>query len=171
MPDNLPEQQSPHPAWDGTRKVLANLCNAGNPYAQQLCRLLAAPGQSFLATLELVLRKPVNQDVVVALLHAVASYLEPVRFNAGKFEYIDDIRQTVDNYLAKNLATDSALGRVISEVPELENQLQAMLTLALLDEPVVNPIFSRTDAIGSLMRKKLKPVSDAIQQQIDILRN
>ncbi|UCC56208.1 MAG: sulfur reduction protein DsrS [Gammaproteobacteria bacterium] len=170
IPDNLPEQQSPHRVWHVAREALANLCDAGNPYALQLCHLLGAPGQSFLATLELVLRKPANQDVVVALLHAIACYFEPARFNTGKYEYMDDIRHAVDNHLAINLAVDSPLGHVLGKVPELENQLRAMLTLALLDEPVVNPIFSRTDAIGTLMRKKLKPVSDVIQQQIDILR-
>jgi hypothetical protein len=170
MPDSLPEQQTPHRVWNGVRETLANSCNAGNPYALQLCRLLGAPGQGFLATLELVLRKPANQDVVVALLHAIASYSEPVRFNAGGYEYMDDIRHAVDKLLANNHAANSALGNVLGKVPELENQLRAMLILSQLDEPVVNPIFSRTDAIGTVMRKKLKPVTDIIQQQIDILR-
>ena len=170
MPDSLPERQTPHRVWNITRDALANLCDAGNSYALQLCRLLSAPGQGFLATLELVLRKPANQDVVVALLHAIASYFEPVRFNAGRYEYMDDIRHAADKLLANNCAANSALGGVLGKVPELENQLRAMLILSLLDEPVVNPIFSRTDAIGTVMRKQLKPVSDMIQQQIDILR-
>ena len=169
-PDNLPVQQSPHPAWDGARETLAELCDAGNPYALQLCRLLSAAGQGYLATLELVLRKPANQDVVVALLHAIASYFEAVRFDAGRYEYVDDIHEAVDGLLDKDCAAGSALGDVLCVVPELEKQLRAMLELSLLDEPVVNPVFSRTDAIGTVMRKKLQPVSDVIQQQIDILR-
>lgn len=170
-PDNLPGQQSPHPAWDDAREALAELCDAGNPYALQLCRLLGAAGQDYLATLELVLRKPANQDVVVALLHAIASYFEAVRVDAGRYEYVDDIGKAVDRLLDKGCAADSALGDVLCMVPGLENQLRAMLKLSLLDEPVVNPVFSRTDAIGTVMRKKLQPVSDVIQQQIDILRN
>lgn len=170
-PDNLPGQQPPHPAWDGARETLAELCKAGNPYALQLCRLLSAAGQDYLATLELVLLKPANQDVVVALLHAISSYFEAVRFDAVKYEYMDDIRTAVDKLLDNNGAADSELGEVLRMVPELENQLRAMLELSLLDEPVVNPVFSRTDAIGTVMRKKLKPVSDVIQQQIDILGN
>jgi hypothetical protein len=170
-PDNLPGQQSPHPAWNDARETLAELCDAGNPYALQLCRLLSAAGQDYLATLELVLRKPANQDVVVALLHAIASYFEAVRFDTGRYEYVDDIGKAVDRLLDKDCAADSALGDVLRMVPELENQLRAMLKLSLLDEPVVNPVFSRTDAIGTVMRKKLRPVSDVIQRQIDILRN
>jgi hypothetical protein len=44
-----------------------------------------------------------------------------------------------------------------------------MLAMSMLDEPVVNPIFSRTDAVGSVMRKKLKPVSDPLLELVDIL--
>ena len=69
-PDSLPERQTPHRVCNIARDALANLCDAGNSYALQLCRLLSAPGQGFLATLERVLRKPANQDVVVALPHA-----------------------------------------------------------------------------------------------------
>jgi hypothetical protein len=170
-PDNLPAQQPPHPAWDAARETLAELCNTGNPYALQLCRLLSAAGQGYLATLETVLLKPANQDVVVALLHAIASYSEAIRFDAGRYECMDDIRKAVEELLDNDCAADSALGDVLCMVPELENQLRAMLEMSLLDEPVVNPVFSRTDAIGTVMRKKLKPVSDVIRQQIDILRN
>jgi hypothetical protein len=167
----LSAQQPPHPAWDAARETLAELCNTGNPYALQLCRLLSAAGQGYLATLETVLLKPANQDVVVALLHAIASYSEAIRFDAGRYECMDDIRKAVEELLDNDCAADSALGDVLCMVPELENQLRAMLILSLLDEPVVNPVFSRTDAIGTVMRKKLKPVSDVIRQQIDILRN
>jgi hypothetical protein len=44
-----------------------------------------------------------------------------------------------------------------------------MLILALLGEAVLNPVFSRTDAIGTVMRKKLRPVSVPIQEQIELL--
>jgi len=36
---------------------------------------------------------------------------------------------------------------------------------------VLNPVFSRTDAIGTVMRKKLKPVTDPIHEQITILKS
>jgi hypothetical protein len=46
-----------------------------------------------------------------------------------------------------------------------------MLFLALLHEPVLDPVLSRTDAIGTVMRKKLGPVTGPIQEQIDILKD
>ena len=83
---------------------------------------------------------------------------------------VDTIRDAVDRLFANGCGADTALGNVLDRVPELEARVRAMLVLSLFDEPVVNPVFSRTDAIGTVMRKKLKPVSDVIQQQIDILR-
>ncbi len=168
-PDDLPEQYPPHRYWEPARDRLADLCAGGNPYALQLCRLLGAPGQGFLATLEQVLRKPANQDVVVELLHAMAGYSGSVNRSADRYEDMAVIQCRVDEQLAAAQGGDGLLAKVLEAVPELEPQIRAMLILSLLDEPVVNPIFSRTDAIGTVMRKKLKPVSDVIQQQVDIL--
>jgi hypothetical protein len=39
----------------------------------------------------------------------------------------------------------------------------------MLDEAIVNPVFSRTDAIGSLMRKKLQPVTGPILEQLAVI--
>jgi hypothetical protein len=48
-------------------------------------------------------------------------------------------------------------------------QVRAMLVLSMANEPVLNPVFSRTDAIGTVMRKKLKPVTEPLQEQLNIL--
>jgi len=168
-PDDLPEQRPPHRCWELARDRLAGMCAGGNQYALQLCRLLGAPGQVFLSTLGVVLLKPANQDVVVELLHAIAGYFGSLGIPTDRYEDVDAILKRVDEQIAGRHASDRPLADVLAAVPELEPQVRAMLVLSLLDEPVVNPIFSRTDAIGTVMRKKLKPVSDVIRQQIDIL--
>jgi hypothetical protein len=45
-----------------------------------------------------------------------------------------------------------------------------MLALSWVGEALVNPIFARTDAIGSVMRRKIEPVTTLVQQQFDQLR-
>ena len=45
-----------------------------------------------------------------------------------------------------------------------------MLFLALVDEAIITPIFAHTDAVGSVMRKKLEPVAQPIQQRFAVLR-
>jgi hypothetical protein len=61
------------------------------------------------------------------------------------------------------------LESLINTVPDELPKIRAMLFLSMLNEPVIDPVFSRTDAIGTVMRKKMKPVSEPIQQQIEIL--
>ncbi len=169
-PDELPGKSTPHPAWEQARSRLAGLRGSDNPYAIQLCRLLSAKGQGFLATVEEVIRKPSNQDVVVELLLAIAAYFGPLRMNSCRHEDMEAILHGADEDLAAYRARGNAIGDVLAAIPELEQQLRAMLVLANVDEPLVNPIFSRTDAIGSVMHKKLKPVSEPLQEQINILR-
>ncbi len=171
VPDDLPDKPAPHPGWQQARAKLEGLCANDNPYAIQICRLLSAEGQGFLATAARVLSKPSNQDVVVELLLAIADYFESLRMDTRKHEDMEEILQYAEEVLATCRERGNALGDVLSAIPELKQQVCAMLVLSNVDEPLVNPIFSRSDAIGSVMRKKLKPVSEPLHEQINILRN
>lgn len=170
VPDDLPDKPSPHPGWEQALAKLEGLLANDNPYATQLCRLLSAEGQSFLATVETVLQKPSNQDVIVELFLAIDSYFDSLHMDTHKCEDMNEILQSVDEALAACRGGQDALGDVLSAIPELDQQVRAMLVLSNVDEALVNPIFSRTDAIGSVMRKKLLPVSKPLQEQINILR-
>jgi hypothetical protein len=57
-----------------------------------------------------------------------------------------------------------------SENKDIQNYFCAMTVLACLSVKLLNPIFSRTDAIGTVMRKKIKPVTDPIFEQLAILQ-
>jgi hypothetical protein len=168
-PDDLPGEYPPHPGWQDVREQLAVHCETGNPYAGLLCRLLSGAGQGFLGTTSIVLSKPLNQDVVVALLNAISGYFSSVRPEQVSCEYMDEIEKTVDAQLSAADAGDPQLAGVLEAVPAYRDQIRAMLVMSRIGESVVNPIFSRTDAIGTLMRRKLQPVSERIQQQIDRL--
>jgi hypothetical protein len=67
-------------------------------------------------------------------------------------------------------ATTNAVQAVLAAVPECRDDVRAMLALSWVGEALVNPIFSRTDAIGSVMRRKIAPVTQLLQQQFDQLR-
>jgi hypothetical protein len=49
LPDKLPEQGDANLAWKALQDKLAELVEAGNPFARQLCRLLSPSGQTWLA--------------------------------------------------------------------------------------------------------------------------
>jgi hypothetical protein len=171
VPDELPAGVGPHPLRDEVCEKLEGLRKIGNPYAVQFCRLLGREGQRFLDVVANVLDKPANQDVVVSLLHALAAYFHSIRRNDTERQTMDAILAAADEMLVSGCVPGHALGELLSRVPGMEREVHAMLVLSMVDEPLVNPIFSRTDAIGTVMRRKLMPVSGPLRHYIDRLRN
>jgi hypothetical protein len=162
-PDELPEPVPAHRDWARADTELKALTAAGNPYAQQVLRCLSGPGQTFLRACQAVLRKPSNQDVVMALLDAQALYfgtlLPPIEMTAD----VDELHARVAGWCAGEVGeTPALLQETLRAAPWLQAPLSAMLTLACCDQRIVRPIFSGTDSIGSLMRKKLEPVSQPL---------
>ena len=173
LPDQLPDQRDANPAWVEMQGRLEKLIEAGNPFARQLCRLLSSAGQTWLAGASTVLKKPANQDVMVELLHAIADYSACLQTGNERRTDIDVIFSVVDELIDGRLQapgdTDNWLESMINAVPDALPKTRAMLFLSMLDEPVIDPVFSKTDAIGTVMRKKMQPVSEPIQEQIEIL--
>jgi hypothetical protein len=174
LPDALPQEKPAHPLWEELQSGLAGLLEEGNPFARQLSRLLGPAGQAWLAGVEMVLGKPSNQDVVVELLHAIAAYSAQLPMVGTYLTEMDTIASLADELLAGSEAAGAEARRqladVLQAIPEARSRVRAMLILAMVNEPLVNPVFSRTDAIGTVMRKKLRPVSGPIQEQIDLLK-
>ena len=172
-PDDLPQERAAHPVRESLQPRLAGLHEEGNPFALQLSRLLGPAGQAWLASVRTVLDKPSNQDVVVELLHAIAAYSAHLPIAGTCLTEMDTIASFADALLDGVEATGAEAGRQLQEVlqavPEARSRIRAMVILAMVNEPLVNPVFSRTDAIGTVMRKKLRPVTEPIQEQIDLL--
>jgi hypothetical protein len=173
-PDELPDQHVANPVWESRCQQLAGLLEEGNPFARQLCRLLSPAGQSYLASVEAVLKKPSNQDVVVELMHALDQYATGLSLGEYKLDAIEDIVRMAEAMMGGVVDADSESSRSLQHLlqvcPDSAHHVRAMLILALLGESVLNPVFSRTDAIGTVMRKKLKPLTEPIHEQINILK-
>lgn len=174
LPDDLPLQQQAHPDRDAVEQGLEPLKASGNPFALQLSRLLGPNGQAFLEVVTNVLRKPANQDVVVEMLHAIAAWSGSLHFEERRPADIEHVAALAERMVAGNEPLPGQfagwLSEVVGALPEYRDLTKAMVFVSLLDEPVVNPIFSRTDAVGTVMRKKLKPISEPLVEQIKILR-
>ena len=174
-PDDLPDEHAANPAWASSCQQLSGLLEQGNPFAMQLCRLLCPAGQSYLASVETVLKKPSNQDVMVELMHALETHAVLLALNEYKRRDIDDIVRLAQEMVSGKVDAESEpnqyLQQLVQAHPGAVHHIRAMLVLALLGEAVLNPVFSRTDAIGTVMRKKLKPVTGPIQEQIDMLKS
>ena len=168
MPDELPEQHAPRADWEALRPKLEPLLAQGNPYAKQLERTLSGAGQMFLQISEEVLRRPEDQDVVVALLNALAAFFFTVRPAScgGSVEAI--LAET--EALCAGDAMPVDLRTLLNTAPELANEVRAMLALSCMNAEVAAPVLARTTATGTLMRKKLEPVAVPILQQMAVLR-
>lgn len=166
LPDDMPGDSVPHPAYETASRSLCTLVDTGNPYACLLSRVLSQNGQTFVKTAEIALKKPGTQEVVESLLNAIAAYFSEIR--PDEFP-ADDIEAICTKAEAGCIKSEGQLGKVMAEVPELKDKVQAMIMLSCLSVKLINPIFSSTDAIGTMMRKKIKPITEPVMEQLQVL--
>lgn len=165
---DLPEKQPAHRLYEGYAEALAQLPE--NPLAQMLLKVLSINGQSFLQTVQAAFKRPNNQDVVVALMNSVANYFNDIAIPSPS-QSVEDIMAYVDQVCAdESQPIVKYLAEIESLSADLNQQVKAMLILSCLDEKVVGPIFAVSDAIGSVMRRKLEPVTKPLLQQVSVLK-
>ena len=170
--DDLPVEVETHAEYGVVKTRLSPLLKKANPYALMLERVLSARGQAFLETVEDAIKKPGNQDVVISLLTAIAKYFESILPEKFTEDDIEKICVEAESFCCSNNENIEEVLTVLNgSVVRAQDYLCAMTVLACLSVKLVNPIFSRTDAIGTVMRKKIKPVTDPILEQVQLLRS
>ncbi len=169
LPDAIPEQLPAREDFDITQTKLATLSAQGNIFAQQLLRLLSGTGQTFLHYYDEVLRYPADKDVVLVLLDALDGYFAALRpHHACSGASVEEIINSVELFIS-NEGNEAAIGQLLQTAPELAQEIRAMLALSCIDVHIATPIMSQTTASGTLMRKKLEPVSNPILQLLSVL--
>ncbi|MHB1352287.1 MAG: hypothetical protein ACYC5S_06075 [Thiobacillus sp.] len=133
QPDDLPNPR------DARGDCAAVPLLADNPYSAMLQKALSGQGQTFLATVATILDRPEIQEVVNHTLNALAQWFGPLRG-------------------ADATTRAAARAALIEKAPQFEADCAALDTLAAVDSESVRPIFLKTTAIGSLMRRKIQPV-------------
>ena len=169
--DSLPEQQSSHALFEESQSKLQAHIEKDNAFAKQLLRIYSEYGQSFLHTVESIIGKPSNQDVVLMSLHAIHNYFVDIRPDQTGYCEMDVIDSHVEQLFQSDRADIPAgLAELIADLPEYAEDLKVLLKLACISVDVVTPIFVKTDAIGTAMRRKLEPVSSPLLQYCAVLR-
>jgi hypothetical protein len=163
MPDDLPAASPARLLSDDETAPLHALAAADNPFAQQYLRLISASGQAFLSTVLKVMEKPANQDVVTLLLDVVRVYLSALRPGGDPDLTLEGLAQQAES------AEPIELHVCLDAVPTRAQELRTLYLLSGLGYGVVRPVFSKTDAIGSLMRKKLEPVFAPLRSRLESL--
>ncbi|MFV2061069.1 MAG: sulfur reduction protein DsrS [Gammaproteobacteria bacterium] len=163
-PDDIPEPLAAHPDEEMVSKLLKPCLGneSCDHYIKMLLKVHSSIGQTLLNTLNLAMLKPTNQDVVIMLLNAVSQFFKSIKPLKSDFHSIEEINQSCDELISALKNQNTAFSNVVIESDKIRESLYSVLFLSCLCEGVVNPIFSRSSAIGSVMRKKLKPVSDPI---------
>lgn len=171
IPHTLPDQQSARADFDSVQSAIEPLVSKGNIYARLLQQILSGSGQTFLHAFEDVMRYPASQDVVLALLESLWGYFAELHpeYSRGNEDSVETIVSNVTT-LMQSQEDDSPISELVRAVPALAAEIQAMLVLSHIDANIATPILSQTTAHGTLMRKKLEPVSLPILQQIAVLR-
>ena len=174
QPDDLPDpvvQRSDYPEHE---QALITLAEQGNTIAASLLRILSAAGQTYLQAAEVILKRPSNQDVVVEFLETLVEYCRDIRLSEYEFREMDTLVSAVGQLQESDphgiLQQTPEYQAVCQALPELKAELAALMIIAHTGEPVVRSIFAITDSVGSVMRKKLEPVSKPLMQQFAILR-
>lgn len=154
-PSYIPEQaiaddQATNPSqeaaqWDG---------------AKLMSEMLSASGQSWLRCLQLILDKPSNQHVVNRTLDIVRDKLAAARPEGEVDMELADLQDEAAYWAVKEAAKIPA-GH--------EPQYIALRVLSGVGYGVVRPVFSKSDAIGTLMRQKIQPITDGILEQVNAL--
>lgn len=167
-PDDLPQRAAARADAPGRAAALAPLLADGNAFAQLLQRALSAPGRGFLGVCRELLERPGHQAVVVALLNVVGEYFRDARLGAPNARDIHAILEHAQQALTRD-DRHAPLAAVLAAAPDLENECRALLVLSHVSEAAVTEIMARTTAEGSLLRRKLEPVTAPIRQELDVL--
>jgi len=167
MPDTLPGGASANNNYESFKKKLKPLIEKENKSAQLLLRVLSAAGQNYLDAIDASLKRPSDQNVVVALFMTIEDYFKDICPGFDSHRDIELIKQEAQNKCAK---CDEQLAEIKLLVPEAKSYLNAMMVLSGYCEELTFPVFGQTDAVGSVMRKRIKHLTDPIKEQTKILR-
>ena len=120
-------------------------------------------GQAEIETFKTVLKKPNDQYVAVEILNTLGKYFRSNINYPGNWRDINEL----SNYTRDAVSTDGK--PMIDDRPESEPYIYAIIFLSMISETLLDPIFGVTDSIGSVMRKRISPVSELILKQLSVL--
>jgi len=168
VPDDLPGNAVAHVNYESYKDKLAPLIEQGNKQAALLLKVLSAAGQNYINAIDASLKRPSDQNVVVALFMTIENYYKDI---CPGFESHREIDLIVQEATDKCQQCDEQLSAIKAVLPEAEKYLQAMMVLSGYCEELTFPVFGQTSAVGSVMRKRIKHLTDPIKDQTKILRS
>lgn len=169
-PRALPEARPARPDYEAHIETLARLANQGNTLAALLLDVLDSAGQTFLLACEAVLERPSDHNVIVSLTNSIAHYFSRARAILPDSRDIEQIVTDAERRVGDDPRSIPGLGELTAALPMLRPDVVALLALANADESVVTDVLAHTTAVGTVLRKRLEPVTGVIRRQFSVLR-
>jgi hypothetical protein len=168
-PDDLPQPVPARRDAGDRSAALEQQARAGNASAALLLRVVGPQGQIYLNTVSAILAKPPNQDVVSGVFDCLRDYFAPLRPDGDPGLALDALLQDADVFVDEARPSAEAAA-CLEAAPGCRDDLRAMRILSGVGYGLIRSVLSDPTTLGSLMRRKLAPVVDPLQEQIDILR-
>jgi hypothetical protein len=168
-PNDLPEPLPARKDAEVHRQGLQAMAKHGNPCATLLLRVQSASGQTFVHTLSSVLAKSPTQDVFLAALDLARDYFSPLRPEGDPDLSLEALSQESRRYAGQDHAPQS-VRRCCEVAPDLRAEVVAMRLLSGVGYGMLRPLLRDATVGGSLMRRKLEPVTDCLLGQLGVLQ-
>ncbi len=157
-PDVLPDRRAACVLTADEQQILDGLVEGGNLAARRLQRALSEDGQTFLHEFDRTCDKLADQDVTIALFNRLGQFLQPRIAATGHRTW-----EALDQACGQ---PDEETTQLLQALPGQQARIEACERLAQVNESLLDPIFGGSDAIGSVMRKQLKPVLEPLRAAI-----
>lgn len=162
IPDALPIECKPHKDFETFNSI-----DETNVLANKLACLMSPQGQATLQTINTIISKPNDQDVAVEIFNSIGEYCY---FNSQ-----DKYRWRDTNELEHHLPIlhkhyQNEIDALLCVSSDAKSYIYAVLYLSMINESLLDPVFGVTDAIGSVMRKRIAHLTDPILKQLKALQ-
>lgn len=176
LPDDLPEVAVAHAEHETLAAGLSPLLANDNAVAALLLKVLSPAGQAFLKTVVNAVEKLADESAAVAVFDVLGNYFAAA-LPVGHPQALAASRHSEDavNFAAQFMdeldVYHPAMAEVLAVVPESREKLAAMVALSFAGEALLDAFFSHSDAVGPLMRRKMKAWTEPLLEQIRILQS
>ena len=161
-PESLPIDTQAHPLFEKISQY-----SLSNIYIEKLRCIFSAQGQATLDAIITVLKKPNDQDVAVEIFNTIGEYFNADKQQKFRWREINELDEYAEN-IFNNASKD--INSIYQNWPNAKTHLYAVIYLSMVSEALLDPVFGVSDAIGSVMRKRISHLTDPILKQLNILK-
>lgn len=165
-PQDLPFNVAAHSEYRNCCAIKTQIMSS-NKVLTKLHQVLSPQGQAVVETLATILAKPNDQDVVVETFNALHAYFILDDKYPINWRNIDDLNEYVQQSIQ---SPQEDIKAVLDLWPQAKPFVCAIFYLSMVSETLLDPVFGVTDAIGSVMRKRITHLINPILLQLNALK-